>query len=103
MNTKLFWKLMLACFCCIPFASCDSNSDDDIKEDIVKDIIMEISNTVVVTHPTTDNPTGEYMLVREKGREVGEIGSGTNSWIDGGNFQIISPDTALIYRIYKHI
>lgn len=60
--------LLVAFFSVAGLTSCGSD-DDDVKKDVVKDIIMEVSNTVTVCHPTTDNLTGEYMNVREKGTE----------------------------------
>lgn len=71
MKTKHFWKIVLVCLCCIPFASCGNDSGDNIKEDFVKDIILEISNTVSVGRPVDGSESGgiEYMNVREKGTE----------------------------------
>lgn len=69
MKTKMFLGMLLMAFFAVAGLTSCSSDDDDVKEDVVTDIIMEVSNTVTVTHPTTDNPTGEYMNVREKGTE----------------------------------
>lgn len=69
MKAKMFLGMLLTAFFAVAgMTSCSSN-DDDVKEDAVKDIIMEVSNTVTVGHPTTNNPTGEYMNVKEKGTD----------------------------------